>query len=101
METLQLLQNPKEHTVQAIGTVRLPESVGECSSDDLATNLRPLYTQFFEDLNLTQPFERFESEKLMYAVLESAQSTGVPFDTNSHSYQSLMVGYSYADVRLT
>ncbi|KAK9420885.1 putative Longiborneol synthase [Seiridium unicorne] len=64
---------------------------------DLATTLRPLYTQFFKDLELTQPFERFESEKLMEAVLEFARGTGVPHPPNSHSYQSLMVGYSYAD----
>jgi hypothetical protein len=65
----------------------------------LAARLRPLYTKFFKDLDLKPAFERFESEKLMEAVLEHAKETGVPHDTNSYSYQSLMVGYSYADVR--
>jgi hypothetical protein len=67
-------------------------------SPSLVTTLRPLYIQFFKDLELTQPFERFQSEKLMEAVLEFARGTGVPHPHNSHSYESLMVGYSYADV---
>lgn len=65
----------------------------------LAARLRPLYTKFFKDLDLKPAFERFESEKLMEAVLEHAKETGVPHATNSYSYQSLMVGYTYADVR--
>lgn len=66
---------------------------------ELITTLRPLYVQFFKDLDLTQPLELFESDKLKKAVLEFAESTSVPFPPNSHSYESLMVGYSYADVR--
>ncbi|KAF5022588.1 hypothetical protein F66182_5359 [Fusarium sp. NRRL 66182] len=63
----------------------------------LAARLRPLYTNFFKDLDLKPAFERFESERLMTEVLEYAKTTGVPHPTNSHSYQSLMVGYTYAD----
>ncbi|KAF4468047.1 longiborneol synthase [Fusarium albosuccineum] len=75
-----------------------PASVSEGSSRlALATRLRPLYTKFFKDLDLQPAFERFESERLMTEVLKYAESTGVPHDVNSHSYQSLMVGYSYAD----
>ncbi|KAI6758657.1 hypothetical protein HG530_010897 [Fusarium avenaceum] len=66
----------------------------------LAARLRPLYTKFFKDLDLKPAFERFESEKLMEAVLEHAKETGVPHATNSYSYQSLMVGYTYADACL-
>lgn len=64
---------------------------------DLAASLRPIYVQLISDLNLP-PLERFESEKLMAAVLEAAAATGVPHPPHSHSYESLLVGYSYADV---
>lgn len=64
---------------------------------ELAASLRPIYTQLISDLNLP-PLERFESEKLMTATLEAAAATGVPHPPNSHSYESLLVGYSYADV---
>ena len=64
----------------------------------LAARLRPLYTEFFKDLDLKPAFERFESQRLMKEVLEHATKTGVPHPPNSQSYQCLMVGYSYADV---
>ncbi|KAG8161099.1 hypothetical protein KVR01_009363 [Diaporthe batatas] len=63
---------------------------------ELAASLRPIYTKFLSDLNLP-PLERFESEKLMTAVLEAAAATGVPHPLNSRSYEGLLVGYSYAD----
>lgn len=64
---------------------------------ELAATLRPICTKLISDLNL-RPLERFESNKLMAAVLEAAAETGVPHPPNSHSYASLLVGYSYADV---
>lgn len=64
---------------------------------ELAATLRPICTKLISDLNL-RPLERFESSKLMAAVLEAAAATGVPHPPNSHSYASLLVGYSYADV---
>ncbi|KAF3015269.1 terpene cyclase [Neopestalotiopsis sp. 37M] len=70
------------------------------SSPDLAITLQPLYTRFFQDLQLTQPFERFESDKLMDAVLEFARETGVPHPPNSHSYQSLMNCLPYHDLEV-
>ncbi|RGP78366.1 longiborneol synthase [Fusarium longipes] len=66
-------------------------------SPTLADRLRPIYIKFFRDLDLKPDFERFESDKLKEEVLRQAKATGVPFPHNSHSYQSLMVGYSYAD----
>lgn len=84
--------------LQATSTIRQPASLGSDLSGDLATTLRPLYTQFLKDLNL-QPLERFESDKLLEAVLEVAQRTGIPHDDNSSSFQGLMIGYSIADVR--
>ncbi|KAF4341516.1 longiborneol synthase [Fusarium beomiforme] len=66
----------------------------------LAARLRPLYSKFFKDLDLKPEFERFESERLMKDVLEYAKTTGVPHPPNSYSYQSLMVGYSYADLNI-
>lgn len=64
---------------------------------ELADTLRPIYAQFISDLNLP-PLERFESEKLLAAILETAAATGVPHPAHSHSYENLLVGYSYADV---
>ncbi|KAJ4267559.1 Longiborneol synthase clm1 [Fusarium torreyae] len=63
----------------------------------LAARLRPLYTKFFRDLDLKPAFKRFESERLMEEVLAHASKTGVPCPPNTYSYQSLMVGYTYAD----
>lgn len=74
----------------------LPSSEG--GDPALAARLKPLYSRFLTDLDLQPEYRRHESEKLMEEVLKFAKSTGVPHDLNSHSYQSLMVGYTYADV---
>ncbi|KAL6922929.1 hypothetical protein FSST1_000203 [Fusarium sambucinum] len=73
-----------------------PASV-EDDAPALAARLQPLYTQFLMDLDLKPTFKNHESEKLVEEVLKQAETTGVPFPANSHSYQSLMVGYAYAD----
>ncbi|KAK6720728.1 Longiborneol synthase clm1 [Fusarium graminearum] len=73
----------------------LPSSEG--GDPALAARLQPLYSRFLMDLDLQPEYRRHESEKLMEEVLKFAKSTGVPHDLNSHSYQSLMVGYTYAD----
>lgn len=69
----------------------------ETEDHELAGTLRPICTKLISDLNL-RSLESFESSKLMAAVLEAAAATGVPHPPNSHSYASLLVGYSYADV---
>ncbi|KAH7303963.1 isoprenoid synthase domain-containing protein [Stachybotrys elegans] len=65
-------------------------------SPKLASSLRPLYLQFFQDLDLDTPLE-FESQKLMDAVLSFASSTNIPLQPNTPSYQALMVGYSFGN----
>lgn len=92
------MTSQSEISIKGKAPVSPPSSEG--GLDDLATTLRPIYEKFLVDLRLTQPMERFESEKLMKAVLEYAEGTGVPCPPNSHSYESLLVGYSYADVRI-
>ncbi|RGP64952.1 longiborneol synthase [Fusarium sporotrichioides] len=63
----------------------------------LAAHLQPLYTKFVADLDLKPEFKTYNSEKLLEEVLKHAEATGVPYPPNSHSYQSLMVGYAYVD----
>ncbi|KAF5676907.1 longiborneol synthase [Fusarium heterosporum] len=85
-------------TQSAVDAGRLspPVSDGE-DLPTLAARLRPLYTKFFKDLDLKPAFERYESGRLMEEVLAYAKTTGVPCPPNSYSYQSLLVGYTYAD----
>ena len=88
------------HTVKADPFPNASELSKMGDHSNLATDLRPLYVAFMQDLNLLQPAERYESERLLEAVLEFARSTGVPHPANSHSYQCLILGFSYADVRV-
>lgn len=68
------------------------------SSPELVATLKPIYTRFLKELKATDCV-RFESERLMKAVMEHAQSTGLVIEPGTVSYQTLMVGYSMADVR--
>lgn len=67
------------------------------SPPELVSTLKPIYAKFLKDLKATDCIQ-FENEKLLKAVMEHAHSTGLVIEPGTLSYQTLMVGYSMADV---
>ena len=86
--------------VEAPQSASHPAAAGKSvkrSPPNLVATLKPIYAKFLKDLKATDCIQ-FENEKLLKAVMEHAQSTGLVVEPGTLSYQTLMVGYSMADV---